>query len=183
MMDRVDALKLVRSCISKETNVKHMIAVGAVMKEAAARLGDDPQKWEVVGILHDVDFEICSGPSDHTIKARDILREYVDGEIIEAIMAHNCENNEVPVDTKLKKALIACDAVSGLIIACALVMPSRKLAEIRPESLMKKYNSKDFARNVSRGRIAMCGDIGLSVEEFLHLSLEGMKKVSSELGL
>jgi putative nucleotidyltransferase with HDIG domain len=183
MMTREDALRLVKSHVAKENNVKHMIAVGAVMKETAARVGEDTQKWEVIGILHDIDFEICSGPSDHTIQAKEMLHGHVDNEVIEVIMAHNFENTSVPLDTRLKKALVACDAVSGLVIACALVMPSKRLAEIKPESLMRKYNSKDFARNVSRERISMCVGISLPLEEFLSLSLEGMKKVSSELGL
>ncbi len=182
-MNRDDALALVRTRVSKENNVKHMIAVGAVMREAAIRLGEDPHRWELVGILHDIDFEICSGPNDHTLVAAEILRNQVDQEMIEAIMAHNFEHTKISLDSRLKRALVACDAASGLIIACALVMPSKKLAEVKPESLMKKYNSKDFARNVSRERISNCVDIGLPLEEFLPLSLEGMKKVSVELGL
>lgn len=183
MMTREDATELVRSHVSKENNVKHMIAVGAIMKEVAVRLGEDPQKWEIVGILHDIDFEKCSGPSDHTVKSRGLLQGHVEDEIIEAIMAHNFEHTSVPVDTRLKKALIACDAVSGLVIACALVMPSKKLADVNPASLKKKYNSKDFARNVSRERIAMCAEVDLALEDFLVLSLAGLTKVSAELGL
>jgi putative nucleotidyltransferase with HDIG domain len=183
MMTREDAIKLVRSYVSKENNIKHMIAVGAVMKEAGTKLGEDAQKWEVVGILHDIDFERCSGPSDHTVKSREMLQGLVDEDVIEAIMAHNHEYTHVSVDTKLKKALIAGDAVSGLVIACALVMPSKKLADVKLESLRKKYLSKDFARNVSRERIGICTDIGLALEDFLALSLEGLKEVSGELGL
>ena len=183
MKTRDEALRLMRSHIAKGNNAKHMIAVGAVMRETAMRLGEDAQKWEVVGILHDIDFEACTGLSDHTIKAKELLQGIVDDEIIEAIMAHNCENTKVPVNTPLKKALVACDAVSGLVLASALVMPSKKLVEVKPESLMKKYNSKDFARNVSREKIALCIDIGLPLAEFLPLALEGMRKVSTELGL
>ncbi len=182
-MNRDESLRLVRLHVSKENNVKHMIAVGAAMKRVALRLGEDHEKWEIVGILHDIDFEICSGPADRTIKAKEMLLETVDREVVEAIQAHNYENTKVPVDTTLKKALLACDAVSGLVIACALVMPSKSLAEVRPETLMKKHNSKDFARNVNRDRIAMCGGLGITLKEFLSLSLEGMKAVSNELGL
>jgi len=183
IINRDESLRLVRLHVSKENNVKHMIAVGAAMKRVALRLGEDHEKWEIVGILHDIDFEICSGPADHTIKAEEMLLETVDREVVEAIQAHNYENTKVPVDTTLKKALLACDAVSGLVIACALVMPSKSLAEVRPETVMKKHNSKDFARNVNRDRIAMCGGLGITLEEFLSLSLEGMKAVSNELGL
>ena len=87
------------------------------------------------------------------------------------------------VDTKIKKALIASDAVSGLIVACALVMPSKKLADVRPESLIKKFNSKDFAKGVSRERIMMCNELEVPLEDFLKIALEGMRSRSEELGL
>ena len=183
MLSRESAIELVRSHVLKENNVKHMIAVGAVMREVAARLGEDTLQWEIVGILHDIDFEVCSGPEDHTVRAGELLSGRIDPDAVDAIMAHNFEHTHVPVDTKLKKALIACDAVSGLIVASALVMPSKRLSEVKPESLIKKYNSKDFARNVSRERIRFCREIGLQLEEFLPLALEGMKRASADLGL
>jgi len=182
-LDRNAALQLVREHVKKENNVKHMIAVGAVMRETALRLHDDPDRWDVVGILHDIDFEECTGPEDHTIVARVILQNKVDEEIIETIMAHNAEHTKVPVDTNIKRALVACDAASGLVLACALVMPSKRLADVKSSSVVKKFSSKDFAKGVSRERIATCVDLGLSLDEFLSIALEGMKKVSSELGL
>jgi putative nucleotidyltransferase with HDIG domain len=183
MLTRDEALKLVKKHVSKENNLKHMIAVGAVMREVAQRLGEDPERWEAVGILHDIDFELCTGLSDHTKIAKEILKGVVDDQIIEAIMAHNYENMGVPLDTKMKKALVASDAVSGLIVAAALVMPSKKLAEVKPDSLMKKFKSKEFARGASRERMAICSEFGLGLEEFLTIALEGMKKVADELGL
>jgi uncharacterized protein len=182
-MSRDEALLLVRQHVSKENNVKHMVAVGAAMRAVANRLGHDPERWEVVGILHDIDFEICSGIEDHTLKAKEMLSEIVDQEIIDAIMAHNHEHTGVAPDSLLKKGLIACDAASGLVIACALVTPSKKLSDVRPESLAKKFGSKDFAKGVSRERIMVCEQVGLVRDEFLSLCLEGMKARASELGL
>lgn len=182
-MEREEALRLVRTHVSKENNVKHMIAVGAVMREAALRLGQDAQRWEVVGILHDIDFEVCHGAEDHCLAARSLLEGKVDDETIESIMAHNHEHTHVPVDSQLKRALIACDAVSGLVIACALVMPSKKLVDVRAESVVKKFGSKDFAKGVSRERIMVCEQLGLPRDEFLALALAGMVKVAPELGL
>ncbi|MEM0448369.1 MAG: hypothetical protein QW520_00905 [Methanomassiliicoccales archaeon] len=98
-------------------------------------------------------------------------------------MAHNHECTNVRVDNNLKKALIASDAASGLIIACALVTPSKKLADLRMESVIKKFHSKDFAKRVDRGRISLCEEIGLRRDEFLAISLEALKIISSELGL
>ena len=182
-MDRDKALALIRKHVSKENNLKHMIAVGAVMKELAIGLGEDQMKWETVGILHDIDFEECSGLVDHTLKAKKILKGIVGDDIIEAMMAHNYENTGVIPDTIIKRALIASDAVSGLVVASALVMPLKKLADVKPDSLMKKFKSKEFARGCDRNRISVCTDLGIKVEDFLSIALEGMKKVSNELGL
>jgi predicted hydrolase (HD superfamily) len=182
MLDRGTSLDLVRKYVTKENNIKHMIAVGAIMRSVASRLDEDANRWEEVGILHDIDYEVCAGPEDHTIKANDILRGVVDAEIIEAIMAHNFENTKVPVDSRLKIGLIACDAASGLVLACTLVMPSKKIADVKLESLIKKFRSKDFAKGVSRERIMRCTELGLSLEEFLALALSGMNVVSTEIG-
>ncbi|MGA2572911.1 MAG: HDIG domain-containing metalloprotein [Candidatus Methanomethylicaceae archaeon] len=183
MLKREDALALVRKNVAKENNVKHMIAVGAVMKETAKQLGEDASKWELVGILHDIDFERCTGLNDHTKIAKEMLKDLVTDEIIEAIMAHNYENTGVALDSRIKKALVASDAVSGLVVASALVMPSKKIEEVRLDSLMKKFKSKDFAKGASRDRIAVCTELGMTLEGFLSVALEGMKGVSGELGL
>lgn len=182
-MDRAEALELVRQHVKKENNVKHMIAVGAVMNQTARRLGQDEARWELIGILHDIDFEVCTGAEDHCLKAQEMLEGKVDEEAIECILAHNSEHTKVPVDTPMKRALVAADASSGLVIACALVMPSKKLSDIKPESLAKKFGSKDFAKGVSRERIMQCELIGIARDEFLAISLEGMKRIGAELGL
>ncbi|MGD0818900.1 MAG: HDIG domain-containing metalloprotein [Methanomassiliicoccales archaeon] len=182
-LTRDEAITLVRRYVSKENNVKHMIAVGAAMSAVASRMGQDPARWELVGILHDIDFEICTGIEDHTLKAREMLEGKIDQELIEAIMAHNHEHTGVLPDTQLKKGLIACDAASGLVTACALVIPSKKLADVHPESLVKKFGSKDFAKGVSRERILVCEQIGIGRDEFLALCLDGMRAKATELGL
>jgi predicted hydrolase (HD superfamily) len=180
---REEAMAMVRQHVSKENNVKHMIAVGAAMRSTASRLGQDAPRWELVGLLHDIDFEVCTGIEDHTLIARDMLSGKLDPELIEAIMAHNHEHTGVQPDTVLKKALIACDAASGLVTACALVIPTKKLADVRPESLVKKFGSKDFAKGVSRERIMVCEQIGIPRDEFLAVCLDGMRARSVELGL
>jgi len=182
MLDRETALGLVRKHVAKENNIRHVIAVGAIMRAVASRLNEDADRWEVVGILHDIDYEVCTGPADHTVKAREILKDLVDAEIMESIMAHNYENTGVPVDSRLKLGLIACDAASGLVLACSLVMPSKRIADVKLESLLKKFRSKDFAKGVSRERIARCTELGLGLEEFLGLALNGMNVASAELG-
>ncbi len=183
MLSRVEALELVRQHVQKENNVKHMIAVGAVMRAVAVRMGENAERWELAGILHDIDLEECNGMADHTLKAKEILAGRADGELIEAIMAHNHEATGVPVDSRFKIALIASDAVSGLVTACALVMPSKKLADVQVSSVIKKFGNRDFAKGVSRERIMMCQELGVSRDDFLSLSLDGMRKAAGELGL
>jgi putative nucleotidyltransferase with HDIG domain len=182
-MDRAEALQLVRGHVTKESNLKHMMAVGAVMRQTASKLGRDPEIWEVTGILHDIDFEECHGMPDHALIARDILLGKVPDEIIQAILAHNHEATGVPVDNELKRALVAADAVSGLVSACALVLPSKKLADVKVSSIIKKIGNKDFARGVDRERIMVCEQLGISRDEFLKVALEGMISASNDLGL
>jgi predicted hydrolase (HD superfamily) len=183
VMSRDEALVLVRAQVGKESNVMHMVAVGAVMCQLAQHLGEDGVYWEITGILHDIDIEKCDGMCDHTIKAKELLKGQVDQVIIEAIMAHNHEHTNIMPDTPLKKGLIASDAVSGLVMTCALVMPSGKLADVKVESIIKKFRTKDFAKGVDRGRIMVCEEIGVPLADFLGIALEGMKKHSAELGL
>jgi putative nucleotidyltransferase with HDIG domain len=183
MMQRAEALELVKGHVSKEGNVKHMIAVGAVMRETASRLGRDEDLWEVTGILHDIDFEECHGMEDHALMACDILRGKVPEEVLQAILAHNSEATKVPVDNELKRGLVAADAVSGLVLACTLVIPSKRLADVKVKSVIKKFGNKDFARGVDRQRIMCCEQLGIPRDDFLQVALDGMVKRSDELGL
>jgi len=182
-MDRAEALELVREHVSKESNLKHMVAVGAVMRQTAKHLGEDEDHWEVTGILHDLDFEECHGMQDHALISRDMLQGKVPDDMVQAILAHNHEATGVPVDDPLKRGLVAADAVSGLVIACALVLPAKRLADVKVSSIAKKFGNKDFARGVDRGRIMVCEQLGISRDEFLSLALEGMRLRSADLGL
>ncbi|MDW5562431.1 MAG: HD domain-containing protein [Methanomassiliicoccus sp.] len=183
MVSRESALALVREHVKKESNIKHMVAVGAIMREIAVRSGEDADRWELAGILHDIDMEVCSGMRDHTLVAKDLLAGKVDEGLVEVIMAHNHEVTGIPVDSRFKVALIAADAASGLVIACALVMPSKRLADVQLSSLRKKFGNKDFAKGVSRERIMRCEELGMPRDEFLEVALDGLNKVSAELGL
>ncbi|RLI04444.1 phosphohydrolase, partial [Candidatus Bathyarchaeota archaeon] len=99
------------------------------------------------------------------------------------IKAHNYEHTGVKPETKMEKALIACDALSGLLVACALVMPSKKLDEVKISTINKKFKQKDFARRVNRNKIMLCEEIGVPKEKFFEIALEGLKKISTEIGL
>ena len=184
MLGRDDALRLLEENVRDRKIILHMIAVGAIMKELARYFGEDEEVWELVGLLHDIDYERTKGdPSRHGLVAEEILRSLVSEDILRAIKAHNFENTGIEPRTRMEKALIASDAISGLIIACALVMPSKKLEEVKVKTIKKKFKQKDFARNVSRERILFCEQIGIPREKFFELALNALKGVSDELGL
>ena len=184
MLDRADALRLLEENVRDKKIILHMIAVGAIMKEVARYFGEDEELWELVGLLHDIDYERTKNdPSKHGLVAEEILGSLVSEEVLRAIKSHNYENTGVEPKTRMEKALIASDAVSGLIIACALVMPSKKLEEVKVETVKKKFKQKDFARRVSRERILFCEEIGIPREKFFELALNALKEISGELGL
>jgi len=182
-MNRADALRLVRGHVAKESNVKHMVAVGAIMKELASRMGEDQDLWELTGILHDIDFEKCGGIEKHALLAKELLSGKVDDGVVEAIMAHNYEKTGVMPDSNLKRALVASDAASGLIVAAALVVPSRRLADVKEGSLMKKFRSKECARGCDRTSMCRSAELGFGIDEFMSIALCGMRKAAPELGL
>ena len=184
MLSRADALKLLEENVRDRKIVLHMIAVGAIMKRLARYFGEDENLWELVGLLHDIDYERTKDdPSKHGLIAEEILGSLVSKDILRAIKSHNYENTGFEPKTRMEKALIASDAVSGLIIACALVMPSKKLEEVKVKTIKKKFKQKDFARGVSRERILFCEEIGIPREKFFELALDALKEVSEELGL
>ncbi|MCX8176016.1 MAG: HDIG domain-containing protein [Candidatus Bathyarchaeota archaeon] len=170
--------------VKKRNIFNHSLAVEAIMRSLAKHLGENVESWGLVGLLHDVDFENTeNNPLQHGLAAERILGDNVSSEVVRAIKAHNFENTNVKPETRMEKALIAADAISGLLVACALVMPSKKLAEVKVETVAKKFKQKDFARNVKRDKILLCEEIGIKREKFFEICLEGLKKVSKEIGL
>ncbi len=184
MLTREEALTLINKNVSRKTIFYHMLAVEALMRSMAKHLNEDEDVWGLAGLLHDIDFEKTeNNPSTHGLVAEEILDGLVSEEIIKAIKAHNYEHTGVKPETKMEKALIACDALSGLLVACALVMPSKKLDEVKISTINKKFKQKDFARGVNRNKIMLCEEIGVPKEKFFEIALEGLKKISTEIGL
>ena len=158
-----------------------MIAVGSIMARMAEFFNEDKQIWMMTGLLHDIDY----GKADmqhHGLMSAEMLEGKLPKEALHAIMAHN-ERTGVKAESMLDKALIASDAASGLIVATALVMPEKKLSQVKVASLVTKFKDKSFARGVERERILICGELGLSLEEFFSIALEGMMDVREKLGL
>jgi len=182
-MHREEALKLVKEHITQGNLFKHMYAVEAIMENTAKYLNEDTEKWRLLGLLHDIDFEKAPEPDKHCTLAPEILKEIFDEEFIRAVKAHNFDNLGIQPETKMELALIAADAISGLIIAAALIIPSKKLADVKVESIKKKFKQKDFARNCSRENILFCEKIGIPKEKFFEISLKALQNIANELGL
>ena len=182
-MSRERAEALVEEKISNINTRKHMMAVSAIMEDLADRLGGDRELWSLTGLLHDIDYEAVGGDMKrHGLVSAEMLEGLLPEESLHAIRAHNTMTG-VEVESLLDKALIIADAVSGLIVASALVMPHKKLSEVKVSTLKKKFKDKSFARSVDRDKIMMCKEVGMELEEFLELSLRSLQRISDKLGL
>ncbi len=182
MLTREEALRILEGNVRRRNIFLHMLAVEAIMRALARRLGGDEELWGLTGLLHDVDFErTCDDFERHGLEAAAILGDSVPKEVLDAIRAHNSKIGEPR--TPMENALVASDAASGLIIASALVMPSRKLSEVTLEGLIRKFKDRDFARGADRGRILFCERLGLSRDEFLRIALDALKSIAPSLGL
>jgi putative nucleotidyltransferase with HDIG domain len=184
MLTRDEALSLVNKHVSKKNVVYHMIAVEAIMRSTARHFREDEERWGLVGLLHDIDYEKTEAtPEKHSLLAQEILSGVIPDDLIRAIKTHNAKYTGVMPENRMEKALVACDAISGLLIACALVMPSKKLADVKAESVAKKFKDKDFARGADRERIVICEEIMIPKEKFFEIALSGLKEAASQIGL
>jgi putative nucleotidyltransferase with HDIG domain len=183
-MNREEALSLIKENVKNVNMIKHMLSVETIMKHLAEHLGEDPHFWGLTGLLHDIDYEIVKGDMEtHGLLAEELLATKVDEKIIRALKAHNQANTGFEPLSKMEKMLVSADAVSGLIIACALVMPSKKLSEVKLQTIVKKFKDKDFARGSDRNRIAFCESMGLEKEKLFEISLKALWGIHEELGL
>ncbi|KAA0006776.1 MAG: HD domain-containing protein [Thermoplasmata archaeon] len=167
--------------VKNENLKKHMISVAAIMQKLAEKFGEDAEKWRIVGLLHDIDYEFTD-MEEHGKVAADMLKNFLPDDALNAIRAHNEKTGYKP-EKKLDYALIASDAISGLIVAAALVMPDKKLSKVSVKTLKNKFKDKSFARKISREKILYCEKLGLSLEEFFLLSLNAMKDIANQIGL
>ena len=184
-VEREKAMELLNKYVKSDWLKKHSLATEAVMRGLAKRLGEDEDTWGVVGLLHDIDFDIVQDPAIHGNKAAEILKEEgINKEkYIKAIRAHNAEGLNIERETKLDYAITCGETITGLIVATALVMPDKKLSSVKPSSVVKRMKKKDFARKVSRENIMLCEKIGLDINEFAELSVKSMQEIADKLGL
>lgn len=181
-MTRQEALEWVQSEIKSANLIKHILAVEVSCRRLAEHFGEDVERWGMAGLLHDLDYELTARePEKHTHITAQWLREKgFNEEIIHAVMAHA---EMVEPQSKLDWTLYSVDPATGLIVAAALMHPSKKLACLDVPFLMKRFKEKRFAAGARRESIAACSNLGLSLEEFLGLVLDGMQRISDELGL
>lgn len=163
---------------------RHAIAVGAAMRAYATKYGEDGARWEAVGLLHDFDYERYPKTTEHPFEGAKILRERgIAEEIIQDIFAHAPHTGQ-PRDTLLRKAIFACDELTGFITAVALVQPSKKLSHVTTERVVKKLKSKGFAAAVSRADIEEgAHDLGISLSEHVSIVLGSLQGIAGTLGL
>jgi putative nucleotidyltransferase with HDIG domain len=178
------ALKLLNEKIINPNMKKHSLAVGAIMLGLAKHFKGDEEAWEVTGILHDVDYEETNKELDkHTIIGSKFLEERgFSKEICRAVLVHNAMHN-IPAETVFEKALFCADPMSGLITATALVLPSKKLADVKPETIVNRFYEKSFAKGAKREAIKVCEQINLPLDKFAEISLLAMQSISDQLGL
>jgi putative nucleotidyltransferase with HDIG domain len=183
-MKREEALNLVREFVKNENLVRHMLAVEAAMRHYAEIFGEDVETWGLVGLLHDFDWEIHPTLDEHPQAGAPILRQRgVPESIIRAILSH-ADHTGVPRQSQMERALYACDEITGLIIAVALVRPSRSLMDLEASSVRKKWKDRAFATGANREEIENAtAEFGFELWEHVGRVIVAMRKIAPELGL
>jgi putative nucleotidyltransferase with HDIG domain len=183
-MNREAALSIVREYVQAESLVRHMLAVEAAMRFYAERYGEDVDLWGVTGLLHDFDWEIHPTLEEHPQAGAPMLQErLVDEVIVRAILSH-AEHTGVPRESLMEKALSACDEITGLVTAVALVRPSRSLYDLTAASVKKKWKDRAFAAGASREEIEKsAAEFGVPLWEHVDNVILAMRRIAPELGL
>jgi putative nucleotidyltransferase with HDIG domain len=184
MINRESAWGLLCEYTPSESLRKHAKAVEACMRAYAKKFGEDEETWGLTGLIHDFDYERWPSAEDHPVRGNEILAQlgYPD-DIRRAIMSH-ADYSGVPRETKMEKALYACDELAGLITAATLVKPNKSLAEVDAASIRRKMKDKAFARSVNRQDIINgAADLGIDLDEHIAFCIEAMRVIAVELGL
>lgn len=183
-MNRSQAITIINEFVKNENLIRHMLAVEAVMRFYAEKLGMDKETWGMTGLLHDFDWEIHPSLEQHPQDGAPILRERgVPEEIITAILSH-ADHTGIPRKSKMEKALYASDEITGLIVAVALVRPSRSIHDVKVKSVKKKWKDRAFAAGANRQEIAeACADFGVDLWEHVDNVIIAMRDIAPELGL
>lgn len=182
--NREEAFELLKEFNQNEALIKHALAVESVMRYCGRKRGEDEEKWAVIGLIHDLDYE--KYPEEHCKKTEQILRERGWPEdYVRAVISHGwglCSDVEPKSD--LEKTLYAIDELTGLVTATALVRPSKSVLDMMAKSVKKKWKDKRFAAGVNREVIEKGAQmLGVELSELITDTIEGMKEVADEIGL
>lgn len=181
---RDDAINLFKKYNQSESLMKHALSVEGVMRYMARKNGEDQDKWGIIGLIHDLDWE--KYPDQHCKKTEEILRENKwPEEYIRAVMSHGWNIvTDVEPQTQLEKTLYAIDELTGLVATSALVRPSKSVMDMKVKSVKKKWNDKRFAAGVDRSIIENGANmLGVEVTELIEDCIAGMREVAKEIGL
>lgn len=184
-MKRENALALLHEYIKTPNIIKHSLATEALMRSLAKKFNEDENDWALAGLLHDVDWDMTkSDPTQHSLISEKILTEKgVAPEIVSAIKIHNYVH-ELEPHTLLEKALYCSEMMTGFVVAVTLVQPTKKLADVTPEKIMKKFKEKSFGAGAKREIMELAPDyLNISVEALASITLIAMQEIHEELGL
>jgi putative nucleotidyltransferase with HDIG domain len=181
---REDAYKLLKKYNKSESLLKHAFAVEAVMRYIAKKYGEDEEKWGIVGLIHDLDYEMY--PEQHCKMTEEILKEnnWPD-EYIRAVLSHGWGLvSDIKPENQLEKTIYAIDELTGLVATSALIRPSKSILDMEVKSVKKKWNDKRFAAGVNRSVIEKGAEmLGTSLDELISDCIMGMRTVADETGL
>lgn len=184
---REEAWELLTEYTKSRNLINHGLAVEAAMRAYARRFGADEDKWGIVGLIHDFEYEKYPdlGPEGHPFKGTEILREKGwPEELIRGVQAHAPDLTGVTLDSDMEKTIYAVDELTGLIVAVALVRPSKSILDVKVSSVRKKWKDKGFAAGVNREDVEEGAELlGVSLSEHIGVVLEAMKSIADELGL
>lgn len=184
LYDRDRCLALLHEYTASESLRRHAYAVEAAMRAAAERTGNDPVYWGAVGLLHDFDYERYPTAEEHPYKGAEILRGLGYPEAFVRTILSHASYTGVPRDTDCARWLFAVDELCGFCMACAMVQPDRKIAQVKVKSVKKKLKKKDFAAKVNREEIRQgAADLGLELDAVIAHVLQALVPVAEALGL
>ena len=189
MLTRDDALTLVQEYTSNEALRRHMYAVEIAMRAMAERAGEDPERWGLVGLVHDFDYErfpnaAHSATEEHPAEGVRILAARGLPEDMQRAILGHATYSGVPRDTPMAKALFGVDELCGFLVACALVRPSRSLADLEVSSVKKKLKDKAFARGVNRDDVhAGAAELGMALDDLIAFLLQALRPQEKVIGL
>ena len=189
MISEDQALKLIGLHVENKNIIKHMLAVDVVMGALWEKFRKDGTKeeWKLAGLLHDGDYSPDVPPEKQGIQIVTWVKDEgleISDNVAHATAAHNWGNTKVEPKNSMDWSIFCADSLTGLIVACALIIPSKKLVDVTPEMVLKKFGQKGFAAGTRRDEVKMCEEkLGISLNDFIGTSLKAMQEIHEDLGL